>query len=32
MKILEMKLHIDSWNEEPYRTETDGRKSRSSWA
>jgi hypothetical protein len=26
MRILETKLRIDSWNEEPYRTETDGRK------
>ena len=26
MRILETKLHIDSWNEEPYRTEPDGRK------
>jgi hypothetical protein len=26
MRTLETKLHIDSWNEEPYRTEDDGRK------
>jgi hypothetical protein len=26
MRTLETKLRIDSWNEEPYRTETDGRK------
>jgi hypothetical protein len=26
MNTVEVKLHIDSWNEEPYRTEADGRK------
>jgi Protein of unknown function (DUF3224) len=26
MKILETKLHIDSWDEKPYREEADGQK------